>query len=231
MLTRIWTWLDDRERRLRRSFGMDISTPSARRWAMLHYQLFDHAFLRAPWTNFWEIAPGVYRSNQPTRRRFEKYKRMGIHTVINLRGEDKFAHYLFEREICADLGLKLVNVKMQARKAPTVAMLTELIAAMRAAEKPFMIHCKSGADRTGIGAAVYLMVIEGRPVSEAKKQLSIKYIHLDFTATGVQDYVLAIFEERQKRGAIGFEDWLVSGYDRDRVQDGWDRRLPAADLA
>ena len=113
MLPKLWSRLDKAERRVRRSFGTDITDPSARRWSRFHYHVFDHAFLRTFWTNFWQVAPGVWRSNQPTHARFEKYAAMGIRTVVNLRGEEKRAHYLFEEESCRKLGLKPAPIATQ----------------------------------------------------------------------------------------------------------------------
>ena len=226
MLSKLWARVEQAERKLRRSFGKDISTPSARRWSAFHYHVFDHAFLRSFWTNFFEIAPGVYRSNQPTRRRFEKYAAMGIKTVVNLRGEEKYSHYLFEKETCDALGLELLNAKLWARKAAGPHRILGVLDALRAAEKPMMFHCKSGADRAGFVAAMYLMVFENQPVEVARKQLSLKYIHLDFTATGVQDYILDVYAARVKRGPIGFEDWIRFEYNADIVQAGFDGKVP-----
>src|SRR6056297_697764 len=163
MLARLWSRLDKAERRLRRSFGTDINDPAARRWSVLHYNLFDHAFLRSFWTNFFQIAPGVYRSNQPTHRRFIRYKAMGIRTVVNLRGEDRFAHYLLERESCEALGLTLVDAKLWAREAAPRKRIVHVIETLRAAERPLVFHCKSGADRAGFVAALYLLVFENAP--------------------------------------------------------------------
>ncbi|MFW2543828.1 fused DSP-PTPase phosphatase/NAD kinase-like protein [Primorskyibacter sp. 2E107] len=231
MLRKLWTRLDDAERRFRRSWGKDISTPSARRWATLHYNLFDHAFLRIFWTNFWPVAPGVWRSNQPTHARFEKYAAMGIKTVVNLRGEDKHAHYLFEKESVEALGMTLVNAKLWAREAAPRRRIIGVIDALRTAQKPMMFHCKSGADRAGFVAAMYLMIFENTPVAEAKKQLGLKYIHLDFTATGVQDYILDLFEARQDLGDIGFEDWIRNEYRAKPIQAAWLARTPPKDVA
>ncbi|RBI87617.1 protein tyrosine phosphatase [Rhodosalinus halophilus] len=231
MLTKIWSWLDDRERMLRRSFGTDISTPGQRRLAWLHYHMFDHAALRTVWTNFFEVAPGVYRSNQPTHARFARYRDMGVRTVINLRGEDKHAQYLFEKESCEALGLTLVNAKLWARQTASRARIQAVIDAMRAAERPFLFHCKSGADRAGFAAAVYLMVFEGVPVEEAKAQLGLKYIHFKGTRTGVQDYILDVYAARLGRGAIPFEDWIAREYDHKAIQAGFDARRPPQDLA
>jgi protein tyrosine phosphatase (PTP) superfamily phosphohydrolase (DUF442 family) len=231
MLARLWSRLDKAERRLRRSFGTDISDPVSRRWSALHYNLFDHAFLRVLWTNFFQIAPDVYRSNQPTHRRFKRYAAMGIRTVVNLRGEDRFAHYLFERESCAALGLTLVDAKLWAREAAPRNRIVKVIDALRAAERPMMFHCKSGADRAGFVAALYLLVFEDAPIADAKKQLGIKYMHLDFTKTGVQDYVLRVYEARQTLGAIGFEDWIRTEYRSKVIQPSWDARRPESDCA
>jgi len=231
MLTKFWTWLDNGERRLRKSFGRDLSTPGQRRLARIHYHLFDHAFLRTFWTNFFRIAPGVYRSNQPTHRRFLRYRDMGVRTVINLRGEDTYAHYFFEQESCEALGLTLVNAKLWARRAPSRERILTVIEAMRAAERPFMFHCKSGADRAGFASAVYLMVFEGVPVRQARRQLSLRYIHLKFTRTGVQDYILRVYQARNDRAAIPFEDWIRTEYDHRLVQEGFDTRRPAEELA
>lgn len=231
MLTQFWDKVQDAERKIRRSFGKDISTPRARAVAQFHYNLFDHAWLRVLWTNFWQIAPGVWRSNHPTHGRFVKYAGMGIKTVITLRGEEKFSHYLFEKESCAQLGLTLLHAKLWARQAAGRGKLIHLIETMRAAEKPMMFHCKSGADRAGFASAVYLMVFEGVPVEEARKQLGLKYIHLEFTATGIQGYILDIYAARNARAPIGFEDWIRTEYDGPAIQAGFDAKTPPKDMA
>ncbi|KMK66128.1 tyrosine-protein phosphatase [Puniceibacterium sp. IMCC21224] len=227
MLGKFWNRVEQTERRVRRSFGKDITDPSARRWSKFHYQFFDHAFLRSFWTNFFQIAPGVYRSNQPTHARFEKYAAMGIKTVVNLRGEEKYSHYLFEKESTEALGMTLVNAKLWARMAASRARIVHVIDVLRAAEKPLMFHCKSGADRAGFVAALYLLVFEDAPVADARKQLGLKYIHLDFTKTGIQDYILDVYAARTARDPIGFEAWIRTEYDSKVIQHGFDSQIPA----
>ncbi|SFQ62595.1 Protein tyrosine/serine phosphatase [Roseivivax halotolerans] len=226
-----WTRIGDAERQIMRSFGKDITSPKQRFLSHLHFSFFDHAILRGFWTNFFEIAPGVYRSNHPTHRRFRRYKKMGIKSVINLRGEDKFSFYLFEKEICEELGLTLIDTKMWARNATKSTRLLAVVDAMRTAEKPLVFHCKSGADRTGIAAAMYLLIFEGASIAEARKQLGLRYVHLKFTKTGVQDYILDVYEARQESGEIGFEDWLRDEYDASRIQAAFDANRPAKDVA
>ncbi|MGR3270143.1 protein tyrosine phosphatase [Thalassococcus profundi] len=226
MLKALWRQIDRAERRVRRSFGKDIETPGGRFWSKLHYHVFDHAFLRVFWTNFFEVAPGVYRSNQPTHARFEKYAAMGIKTVINLRGEDKFSFYLFEKESAEALGLTLIDAKLWARTAAPRKRIVGVIDALRAAERPMMFHCKSGADRAGFVSAMYLLIFENQPVAVARKQLGLKYIHLNFTATGVQGYILDVYAARNARDPIGFEEWIRSEYEGGTVQAAFEARTP-----
>lgn len=223
MLKTMMTWIEDRERRWRRSFGKDISTPRGRFWGHVHTHLVDHAFLRLPWTNFFQIAPGVYRSNHPGPARLKRYKALGIKSVLTLRGEEKFAHFLFEKEACEKLGLKLHITKLWARNATNRVRLLDVLDTIRQIEKPFVFHCKSGADRAGIVSAMYLMVFEDVPVEEARKQLGLKYLHMKWTRTGVQDYILDIYEARKNAEPIGFEDWLKTEYRALRIDTYYQR--------
>ncbi|MCZ7676741.1 MAG: tyrosine-protein phosphatase [Roseovarius sp.] len=214
LIKRIVDW----ERDLRARYNTDLSTPENRRRAHIYNLWFDHAVLRTIWTNFDEVAPGVYRSNQPTHRRFEKLKAMGIRSILNLRGDGGAAHYLVEEESCRALGLTLVNVTFHARHAAPAEDILKVIEAFRTIERPFVMHCKSGADRAGFAAAIYLMVIEGRPVAEARRMLGVRYIHFRWTKTGVLDYILDLYEARNAREAISFEDWVAGEYDYKAVQ-------------
>ena len=210
------------ERDLRLAGDYDLSDPAQRRRAMRNIHWFDHGILRYRWTNFHRIAPGVHRSNHPTDARFADYARMGIRTVINLRGAARHARYALEVESCARYGLVLVDAPLQARKAPTREMIRHLIACFRSAEKPVLMHCKSGADRAGLASAIWLMVMEGRPVAEAQAMLSTRFIHLRWSRTGVLDHLLDLYAADHAASGIGFETWIDTVYDHARVQASFD---------
>lgn len=214
LLKRLAAW----ERDLREFYNTDLSTPEKRRRAHIYNLWFDHAILRGVWTNAREIAPGVWRSNHPTAKRFARLKEMGIKSVLNLRGAAGAAHYLTERETCAELGLTLVDVTLHARQAAPREDIEAVIAAFRSIEKPFVMHCKSGADRAGFASAIYLMVIEGRPVTEARRMLSWRYWHIRRSRTGVLDYILDLFEARHAETGIGFDEWIAREYDNIAIQ-------------
>ena len=229
MLKKSYDYIKMLDSKLRRAFGKDLETPSGRFWARIHYHLFDHAFLRVFWTNHKEIAPGVFRSNQPTEWRFNSYHAKGLRSVLNLRGWDVYAHYQYEERICQKLGMRLENIKLNARNAPQSEDINAIVDCLGKMEKPLLFHCKSGADRAGLVSAIYLMVYEGVSVQEAMKQLSFRHVHVDFTATGVLDYFLWTFEERLNLGNIAFLDWVNSEYDPETLQEAFEKRRPLAE--
>ena len=210
--------LDAWQRRLTAKIGGEISTPEARRAARMHYRYVDHGFLRVLWQNFHQIAPGVYRSNQPSGRQLEAInRRLGLRTVVNLRGKSLQSFYLFEAEVCAKHAIHLINHTMSATLAPSLDRLEHLIEVLQTAEKPMLIHCKSGADRTGLAAVLYLLLIEKRPFAEARRQLSLSYLHIANSPAGIQDHFLRCFEVAHRASGIEFLVWMRTVYDPAKV--------------
>nr|WP_245218774.1 tyrosine-protein phosphatase [Rubellimicrobium aerolatum] len=196
-----------------RTRSTDLSDPAARRRALLHYNLIDHAILRHHWTNMDEIAPGVWRSNQPTHARFVEIRAAGIKSILNLRGTAEQPRFLFEKESCEALGLRLTSVMLHARKPPARDQVLKLFEAFRTLERPFLMHCKSGADRAGFASALYLMAHEGWTVAQARRHLSFRYLHVRASKAGVLGRVLDLYEARLARGPIGIEEWFATDYD------------------
>ncbi|WP_156468181.1 dual specificity protein phosphatase family protein [Rhizobium sp. Leaf371] len=129
--------------------------------------------------NFHEVVPGqLYRSAQPSGADLSDYKsRYGIRTVVNLRGEGRSAWYREEAETTAREGLVLINFRMSAYRALTLEESRALVAILRDAPKPILIHCKSGADRTGLASVIYESQIAGKDEKTAERQLSIAFGH------------------------------------------------------
>lgn len=213
MLRAVFDRIHQIERRFTRSYGTDISTPKGRRAAKWHFYLSDHGFLRSLWTNQHQIAPDVWRSNQPSPSRLQKLHEMGIRSVLNLRGQDKFSFYLFERETCAELGLTLIDHKIYARSLVPRARFVQLFDIFDQIEKPFVLHCKSGADRAGLVSALWLLDKEGANLAQAKAMLSLRYMHLKRTKTGLMDHVLEVYEADTARTPMPIRQWFTEVYD------------------
>ena len=86
---------------------------------------------------------------------------------------------------------------------------------------PVLFHCKSGADRAGLMAALFLALHEGRPVAEARRQLGLRYGHLSLGRTGVLDAFFDAYERDCPDGATPLAHWIERRYDRDAVTAGF----------
>ena len=206
------------ERGLRPQKLSSFPEPGDRARAEAYEFWLDHGFLRRVWSNFAKVAPGVFRANQPNARRLKKWKAMGIHTVLSLRGGHSSAPLVLEREDCQALGMTLHQQALTAREAPATDTVQGLIALFQRLDKPFVMHCKSGADRASFASAIWLLTQENAPITEARKMLSPRFIHLKWTRTGILDHILDAYEAQNTAHPISFEDWITSDYDAERLQ-------------
>lgn len=210
-------------RKLRDSFGRDISTPAGKRAAFWHLYLMDHGFLRMVWRNLAEIAPGAWRSNQPSPGQLRRHAAKGLRTVINLRGISSNSNYLLEAEACAELGLVLRSCPISARRLAPRGLLLDLLDAFETAERPLLIHCKSGADRAGLAAALYLMHVEGQSAALASRQLSFRFMHFRNDSTGVLDYMLDRYAADCAARPMPIREWIETVYDATELQIAFER--------
>lgn len=196
----------------RARWSADLDAPGARRAARYDMNVLDHGFIRRFWKNRSEIAPGIWRGNQPSPEDVAELARMGIRTIINFRGRNQWGSYLLEEEACARHGITLVNGRLYSNSAPTPEQIHAALNLIEAAEKPVFLHCKSGADRAGLASVLYLLA-HGTPPEAAAKQLHWTRAHLSISRTGILDAFLAAYAEARAETGIGFLDWVDSAYD------------------
>lgn len=130
--------------------------------------------------NFHTVIPGeLYRSAQFNPEKVEYFERQyGIKTIINLLGPSDLGWYKQEVEASAKAGIAHIDFKLSASRELTRDQITALIAIMRAAPKPILVHCKGGSDRSGLASALYLAAIAGASEQTAERQLSAYYGHI-----------------------------------------------------
>jgi protein tyrosine phosphatase (PTP) superfamily phosphohydrolase (DUF442 family) len=195
---------------------VDLSSSAGRRRAWLNALLVDHAALRIPWRNWGVVEAGrLYRSNHPLPWQLAAAaRRHALKSVINLRGHrrDCGADALGRAQAQA-LGLVHVDAPFESRGAPHKDRILRLVEILKTLPEPILIHCKSGADRTGLAAGLWLL-LQGRGVEAALDQLHWRFGHLSASRTGILDAFFreyAAFTARQ--GAKPFLDWLREDYD------------------
>jgi protein tyrosine/serine phosphatase len=128
------------------------------------------------------IAGEVYRSARPSATQLARWhERYGIKTILNLQGaHPEDAWYREEEAAAKGLGIKLISYKLSAQRDVSARQLEELLAIMSSAERPILIHCRSGADRTGLVSAFYVAGIAGGSELYAEFQLTPYYGHFPF---------------------------------------------------
>lgn len=170
------------------------------------YALFvEHSILNIFWKNFYEVDKGVYRSAQMNPYTLKKYiKKYNLKTIITFRQDiDKSPLSILEKEICDEMGVEFIRIGLTSRRLPSKTTLLELKNTLQTAKKPFLMHCKAGADRTSLASALYLYW-QGMSYEEIKKQFSIKFLHLKNSKAGLIDYCFDEFMKLNEKDIINW---------------------------
>lgn len=124
------------------------------------------------------LAGQIYRSAQPSSAQLADWtRRHGFRSVLNLRGASDADWYRIERATAAHLNLRHADFAMRDSEVLTPERAAALIALLDRLPKPVLIHCKAGADRTGLAAALYL-ANQGQDEAIAEAQISFRYGHV-----------------------------------------------------
>ena len=131
--------------------------------------------------NFHIVTPGkLYRSGLLTSCLLRGYlRRYGIKSILCLQGEQsEAAWYRRELGIAEAWGAQHYAIGLSARKYLSAADFDELMTLLAVCPKPVLVHCKAGADRTGLLCAAWRLVFEGASPEEAARELAACYGHL-----------------------------------------------------
>jgi len=140
--------------------------------------------------NFHAITAGeAYRSGQLDADELDYYiRKYSIRSILNVAGEIVDGpHYRDEISACRQYGLSHYDVKLPSSSQPSLEKMKALIEVFRNAPRPILIHCRSGADRTGLVAAMWKVVVDGESKEEAARCLSMWYGHFPLGRTRSMD--------------------------------------------
>jgi protein tyrosine/serine phosphatase len=193
-------------------FRGDLASRRGRVLAWADSMFVDHGLLRLAWSNFGTVVPGrLYRCNHPTPGRLAALtRRYRLRTLLNLRGPTGNGSDALSREQAARLGLAFLDVPLRSGLAPPRERVLELVEVFGNAAEPMLLHCKSGADRAGFAAGVFLL-LTGGSTADALAQLSWRFGHLRNSRAGVLDAFFLRFA-RDAEGRKAFIDWLRDDY-------------------
>jgi protein tyrosine/serine phosphatase len=194
-------------------FNGDLSTARGRTVAWIDSLFIDHAVLRLIWSNLASVVPGkIYRCNHPTPFRLRQMtRRLGLRTLINLRGRTQSGSDALSREAARELGLEFHDMAFESRGAPQRERIMRFHGIYTSMRAPVVMHCKSGADRAGLAAGLMVM-FEGGTAAQAMRHLSLRFGHIRQAKTGILDAFFLRFQ-REAEGRKPFLDWVQEDYD------------------
>ncbi|GBR44309.1 tyrosine-protein phosphatase [Neokomagataea thailandica] len=195
-----------------------ITSAADRRRAWRDSLFVDHSIFRLIWTNLSAVVPGkVWRCNHPTPARLRSLqRRLGIKTLVNLRGHRKCGSDALSRRASARLGLEHLDMAFESRGAPHRDRILRFAEMYRGITFPMLMHCKSGADRAGLASGLVLM-FEGGTADDALNQLHWRFGHFNRSRTGILDAFFLRYKA-EAEGRIPFLDWVRDEYDEDRLR-------------
>jgi len=126
--------------------------------------------------NFGRVTPTLYRGAQPTTEGFQALKKRGVEIVINFR--DERGKIEPERRLVENLGIRYVSIPIGASRDPTNEQVAKFLELVRAnPQKEIFVHCRLGADRTGVMVAVYRMAAQNWTPQQALTEMRAFHYH------------------------------------------------------
>jgi len=127
--------------------------------------------------NFGHVTGTLFRGGQPSATGFSTLRAMGVEIVVNFRDEP--AEITGEERLVKSLGMKYVGIPWNGHNKPSGAQIVQFLDLIRAnPQAKIFVHCKLGADRTGVMVAAYRIAVEHKSAAEAVSEM--RQFHYDW---------------------------------------------------
>jgi hypothetical protein len=109
------------------------------------------------------------------------------------------------------------DVCMSAGRLPATHELRRLLEVLDRAEYPLLLHCRRGADRTGLVSAVVLLLQTDATLGQARRQIGPRYGHVALGRPGYLDQFLTQYEDwlrdhGRTHAPARFRRWIEEDY-------------------
>jgi protein tyrosine/serine phosphatase len=127
------------------------------RYALIAFVIILVPATEAKIHNLARVNDHIYRGRQPSKEDYPDLAKMGIKTVLDLRG-GRVHEPREEREVEA-AGMHHISIRLSGIFEPHDWQIAKIIAVLQDADRwPIYIHCRRGDDRLGMVIACYRMV-------------------------------------------------------------------------
>jgi len=116
--------------------------------------------------NFYKVSDDLYRGAQPTAEGVEQLKALGIKTIINLRSSDT------DKNLSIPSGIAYETIPMTAWRVDDAEVVRFLQIVGDRSRLPAFVHCRRGADRTGLMVAIYRVAIQSWDKEQAIAEMT-----------------------------------------------------------
>ena len=165
-------------------------------------------------SNFREVTPGkCYRSAQLKPEALkEAIASHGLKSVLNLRGERKNEEwYKGEMAVCEAAKIDHADINIGLGQLPKPETLKQLVEKLEAGPYPMLMHCRSGADRSGLAGAFYRHIVEKKPLEEAEaEQVTWRYGHFEIGKAKCINEFFKLYHDTAHGQSL--KDWLNKTY-------------------
>lgn len=148
--------------------------------------------------NLHKVSDLLYRCAQPTTAGFRELEKLGIRTIINLRSEYS------DTDLLGGTNLNYYEIPSKATEIKESDLLKFLRIVTNPDEGPYLIHCRHGADRTGLFVAFYRIVVQDWSREEAIREMQKGGFGFRNTYTNIVKY-LQTFDPEKFRRALNNE--------------------------
>ena len=137
--------------------------------------------------NWAQVTNGLFRGAQPTPDGFKALQRLGVGIVVDFRDEP--GEIASESKDVQALGMRFVSIPWSGSSKPSSRQVVQFLDMVRSnPNEKIFVHCKRGADRTGVMVAAYRIVIEHKPVGDAVAEMH-QYHYDHFWLPQLERYV------------------------------------------
>jgi tyrosine-protein phosphatase SIW14 len=122
---------------------------------------------------FGRINDSLYRGAQPYAEGLQQLKKLGITTIIDLRGEDP--HKVdWERKQAEALGIRFIHLPVSGWSTPSDEQVAQFFSIFRSkANEKVFVHCRFGEDRTGVFIASYRIAFDHWSSDQALSEMLV----------------------------------------------------------
>ncbi len=177
---------------------LGFSAPLAAQATLPRPALWATAVLGTSVQNLYRVEPELLRSARPSAVGFRELEALGVRSVLDVAGGDG------DDESSRGTKLRLFHVPMSAFGLREDRVLEALRILIDPRNRPLVIHCQHGADRTGAIVALYRVVVQGWSKEDAVREMDEGGFHHSSFFRNLDHYVRDADVEalRRKLGVV-----------------------------